>query len=156
MSVCIISFRLSKLVSKDHLMDMQARLYLNLGITKEHMQDNEESTKNFEISIKICKANELFELQHKCYMALGWNFFLKQQDSASALFTFNNALEIAKRLKDKGSKICETLLAKSELLIKNGDFQSAKQVLKKAYKIKTPVVSDHTSIEKSLKLGKYF
>lgn len=134
-------------------MDMQARLYLNLGITKEHMEAYEESTKNFEISIKICKANELFDLQHKSYMALGWHYFLKQKDSVNALSTFNSALELAKRLKDKSSKICETLLAKSVLLINNGDFQSAKQILKKAYRMKTSIATDHASIEKSLKIG---
>lgn len=49
--------------------------------------------------------------------------------------------------------ICAALLAKSEALIKIADFQGAKQVLRKAYKFKTPNRSESKIIEKNLRVG---
>lgn len=146
-------FSLGKLVSKWELADMQARLYLNLGVTKEHMKNFDESTRYYETAVKICKSNDLFELEHKCLMASGY-CHSKNADIGSALNIFNSALEIAKRVQDKNEKMSETLLAKSDLLLKNGDFQSAKQILKKAYRLGTPNTVDKETIQRNLKLGK--
>lgn len=132
---------------------MQARLYLNLGVTKEHIQDVDEAISYYGTAIKICKSNDLFELQHQCLMASGLAYFMKQDDVVSALSQFNAALEVAKRIQDKNEKMCESLLAKSLLLIKTGDYQSAKSMLKKAYKLKTPNSNDKELIEKNLKIG---
>lgn len=49
--------------------------------------------------------------------------------------------------------ICAALLAKSEALIKIADFQGSKQVLRKAYKFKTPNRSESKIIEKNLRVG---
>lgn len=132
---------------------MQARLYLNLGVTKEHMQEYDEAISYYETCIKIAKSNDLFELHHQCLMASGLLHSSKKEDISSALNFFNSALDVAKRIQDKNEKMCETLLAKSALLVKNGDFQSAKQVLKKAYKLETPNVVDKESIQKNLRMG---
>lgn len=134
---------------------MQARLYLNLGVTKEHMQEFDEAISYYETCNKICRSNEIFELHHKSLMALGLAYASKRDDTSTALNHFNAALEVAKRLNDKSEKTSETLLAKSQLLVKNGDFQSAKQVLKKAYKFNTPIASDKETIQNNLKLGEF-
>lgn len=130
---------------------MQARLYLNLGVTKEHADHVDDAINYYETAINICKSNDLFELHHQCLMASGFSYHTKKEDTAMALTLFNSALEVAKRIHDKNEKMCETLLAKSTLLLKNGDFQSAKQILKKAYKLKTPNSSDKAMIDKNLK-----
>lgn len=152
-----ISFHFSlaggKEVTKWELADMQARLYMNLGCTMEQKQQLDDAISYYETCIKLCKANDLYELQHSCLMASGHAYFLKKDDTSAALSRFNSALDIAKRLNDKNEKMCETLLAKSGLLIKNGDFQSAKQTLKKAYKLKTPNANDKEAIHKNLKVG---
>lgn len=140
-------------MSKWELADMQARIYLNLGVTKEQLNEIEDAISYHETSIKICKLNDLFELHHKCLMALGYLYLLKKDDSCSALNLFNSALEVGKRIQDKNEKICETLLAKSSILVTNGDFQSSKQVLKKAYKLQTPNAVDREAIQKKLKIG---
>lgn len=132
---------------------MQARLYLNLGITKEHIQEYDEAISFYHSCIKLCKSNDLFELHHQCLMALGHLYSTKKNDTVSGLLQFNIALETSKRIQDKNEKMCESLLAKSNLLIKNGDFQSAKQALKKAYKLKTPNVTDKEAIHKNLRIG---
>jgi len=66
----------------------------------------------------------------------------------------NLALEVAERLPEKVLKICETLIAKSDIFIKTGDFQSAKQVLRKAYKLKSTNKDDRETVEKRLRVGK--
>jgi NF-kappa-B inhibitor-like protein 2 len=142
-------------VTKWELADMQARLYLNLGVTKEHVEEFDEAINYYETAIKICKSNDLFELQHQCLMAAGLNYSLKRHDNATALSIFNKALEVSKRIHDKNEKTCETLLSMSTVLTKNGDFQGAKQALKKAYKLKSPNQSDRAAIEKTLKVGEY-
>jgi tetratricopeptide (TPR) repeat protein len=141
-------------VTKWELADMQARLYLNLGVTKEHVSEFEEAINYYETAIKISKSNDLFELQQQCLMASGLNYTLKQNDNATALRIFNQALEVSKRIHDKNEKTCETLLAMSGALVKNSDFQGAKQMLKKAYKFKSPNQNDKEAIEKMLKVGK--
>jgi NF-kappa-B inhibitor-like protein 2 len=133
---------------------MQARLYLNLGVTKEHVEDFEEAINYYETAIKITKSNDLHELHQQCLMASGLNYSSKLNDNATALNIFNQALEVCKRIHDKNEKTCETLLAISSVLVKNSDFQGAKQMLKKAYKLKTPNKSDRDAISKMLKVGK--
>lgn len=132
---------------------MQARLYLNLGVTKEHAQVANEAINYYETAINICKSNDLFELHHQCLMASGLLHSMKKDETGIALNLFNSAIEVAKRIHDKNEKMCETLLAKSNLLVKTGDYQSAKQVLKKAYKLKTPNTVDNELIQKNLKTG---
>lgn len=131
---------------------MQARIYLNLGVTKEHMEEFDEALGYYETSIKISKANDLFELHYQCLMASGLLYSSKKNDTGTALNLFNSALTTAKRIQDKNEKVCETLLAKSGLLVKNGDFQSAKQMLKKAYKLESPNASDKQTVQKNLKI----
>jgi NF-kappa-B inhibitor-like protein 2 len=133
---------------------MQARLYLNLGVTKEHLNEIDDGISYYETAIKICKSNDLFELHHKCLMALGFLYFSKKDDNSSALNLYNSALEVAKRIQDKNEKKCETLLAKSGVLMNNGDFQSSKLVLKKAFKLQSPNAGDKDMIQSRLKIGK--
>lgn len=64
------------------------------------------------------------------------------------------ALEVAERLPEKVLKMCETLIAKSDIFIKTGDFQSAKQVLHKAYKLRSTNKDDREAVEKRLRVGK--
>lgn len=147
----IICKELGKLVSKWELADMQARLYFNLGVLKDHIQESEEAIEFYEKAIEICRSYDLFELHHQCLMSSGLAYSAKIDDSATAFNMFNAALDVAKRINDKNEKTCETLLAKSSLLVKNGDYQSAKQVLKKAYKLQTPNTNDNEQIQKKLK-----
>lgn len=151
----MVLFRLGRLVSKWELADMQARLYLNLGVTKEHTQDLDGAISYYETAINLCRSHDLFELHHQCLMASGLSYASKNDETGISLNLFNSAIEVAKRIHDKNEKMCETLLAKSSLLLKNGDYQSAKQVLKKAYKLKTPNAMDSELIHKNLRISKF-
>lgn len=139
-------------ISRIELLDMQARLYLNLGVTKEHMKNYEKSVSYTEKAIKICQANDFFELLHQCYIAVGLLLHQKQNDSIKSIRFFNLGLEVGERLPNKTVKMCETLMFKAEVLIKTGDFQSAKQILHRAYKMKTTDKSDSKNIEKLLRV----
>lgn len=134
---------------------MIARLYLNLGVTKENMNEPKEAQLYYDKAIDISVKNDLFELLHQCYFAKSQFLHGKQKLSRDALSCLNLALETASRLSDKALKMCETLLAKSRIMIEMDDFQSAKQVLHKAYKLKTPNETDKKEIESSLKAGKH-
>ncbi|XP_068149449.1 LOW QUALITY PROTEIN: tonsoku-like protein [Drosophila tropicalis] len=143
---------LSGQISKLEQLDMQARCYLNIGVVKEHMEEFEASIEYIEKAIKISKTNDLFELTHLCYISMSLLYNCKKNDAASALRYCNMALQVAKRLPDKVKKICETLITKSEILIKAGDFASVKQILTKAYKKNTPSETDRESIERHLRI----
>lgn len=153
---CIFSIfvlhRVAKDVSKFKLADMQSRIYLNLGITKEEMKSFDAAIDYYKTALKICKANDLYELEHKSLMNIGLCYITRFNDSSNALQYYNKALEVAKRIDGKNERICETLLAKSDLLIKNGDFQSAKKVLKRAYKLRTSIEADMEQIQKNFRV----
>uniref|UniRef100_A0A1A9WG26 Tonsoku-like protein n=1 Tax=Glossina brevipalpis TaxID=37001 RepID=A0A1A9WG26_9MUSC len=139
-------------ISRLEQLDMQARCYLNLGVVKEHMEDFKESIAYIEKAIKVSTSNDIFELTHTCYVSMSLLYHVKKDDAVMALRYCNLALEVAKRLPQKVKKICETLIIKGEVLIKVGDFASAKQILTKAYKKNTPDANDRKSIEKTLKI----
>ncbi|KAI9588181.1 hypothetical protein GQX74_004027 [Glossina fuscipes] len=140
-------------ISKLEQLDMQARCYLNIGVVKEHMDDFEASIAYIEKAIKISTSNDIFELTHLCYVSMSLLYHVKKADAIMSLRYCNLALDVAKRLPQKVKKICETLIIKGEVLIKEGDFASAKQILTKAYKKNTPDENDRKNIEKTLKIG---
>ena len=146
--------RLTGQINKIELLDMQARIYLNIGVVKEHMEEFEESIVYMEKAIKISKSNDIYELLHQCYISASLLYQYKKNDSALALRFCNMALEVAERLPEKLKKVCETLFTKSEIMIKVGDFHSAKQILNKAYKMNSTDLNDRQNIEKTLKVGK--
>ncbi|EDW40606.1 GM24993 [Drosophila sechellia] len=143
---------LSGQISKLEQLDMQARCYLNIGVVKEHMEAFQESIEYIDKAIKISKTHELWDLTHLCYISMSLLYTCKKNDATAALRFCNMALEVAKRLPNKVKKICETLITKAEILVKAGDFASAKQILTKAYKKNTPDENDRVNIEKQLRI----
>lgn len=133
---------------------MTARLYLNLGVTSECKEDYDEAIKHLEKAMSICRYNDFWDLLHQCYATTGLLYTNKLNDNTTALRFLNLAISTAERLStNRTIRVCQTLQSKSEVLIKMADFQGAKQILRKAYKMKTPDVSDRTAIEKTLKIG---
>ncbi|XP_055609641.1 tonsoku-like protein [Uranotaenia lowii] len=139
-------------VGKIEQLDMEARALLNLGVTKEHQEILDDAIEYMAKATKIAMNNDLSELLHQCYISTALLFNLKQKNHSKALKTLNEALEVASRLHNKSTKMCETLLIKADVFIKMGDFQSAKTALKKAFKLKTPVISDAENVEKQLRV----
>lgn len=139
---------------KHEILDMTARLYLNLGVTFECKGDFTEAIKFLEKAMSICRHNDFWDLLHKCYIDAGLLYFNKLNDNTKALQLFHLAINTAERLStDRTVRLCQTLLSKSEVLIKMSDFQGAKQVLHRAYKLKTSDAGDAESIESNLRVG---
>ncbi|XP_066250024.1 tonsoku-like protein [Euwallacea similis] len=132
--------------------DMIARLFSNLGLVKEYLGDYDTSFQLYEKSIKICLKHDFFEQLYRGYLSLA-SLFEKQENFQDTIKNYNLAVEVAKKLSHKRVElICAALLAKAETLIKLADFQGAKQVLRKAYKFKTPNKNEKTVIEKHLRV----
>uniref|UniRef100_A0A1Q3EVK9 Tonsoku-like protein n=1 Tax=Culex tarsalis TaxID=7177 RepID=A0A1Q3EVK9_CULTA len=141
-----------KCVGRLEQVDMEARSLLNLGVTKEHQGSLEQAAEYMLKATKLAENNDLTELLHQCYTTSALLFNSKLKNHARALKTLSEALEVASRLQNKATKMCETLITKADILIKTGDFQSARQALKQAYKLKTPVAADAENIERRLKV----
>ncbi|XP_035784700.1 tonsoku-like protein [Anopheles albimanus] len=144
---------------KHDLMEMEAGIYLNLGVTLDRRGKPETAQQHMERAIRLARDADLFELLHTCYstMALSTSRWERKEGSGGpncgkTLRLLNQALEVASRLQNRASKMCQTLLLKGEFFIRMGDFQSARQTLKKAYRLKTPVSSDAKVIERQLKV----
>lgn len=141
-----------KCIGRLEQVDMEARSLLNLGVTKEHQGNWEQAAEYMLKATKLAENNDLTELLHQCYTTTALLFNSKQKNYARSLKALSEALEVASRLQNKATKMCETLITKADILIKTGDFQSARQALKQAYKLRTPVVADAENIERRLKV----
>ncbi|XP_060802573.1 tonsoku-like protein [Amyelois transitella] len=139
-------------VNKHELMDMRARLLLNIGVVQEYLGFFDKAVDCIKKAISICNSQDLYEVLHNCYMTEASLYSNKKKDYATALSCLNKALEVASRLEDKVLKTCETLSTKADILCKMSDYQSAKQVLLKAWKLKTPDEDERENIESNLKV----
>lgn len=146
--------RLTGKISKLEQFDMEARCCLNIGIVKEHMGDLNESVSFIKKAIQISKTNDIYELLHMSYTSISLLYYTKMDDCKNALRYSNLAFEVTKHLPQRITKMSETLFHKSEILIKVGDFASARQTLAKAYRLNTTETEDRINITKSLKIGK--
>lgn len=138
-------------------LDMKARLFLNLGVTYECKGEYDLAIKELEKAMTICRHNDFWELLQQCYQTTGNIYANKLNDVLNASRFLNLAINTAERLSENRTvRLCQTLQSKSELFIIMSDFYSAKKVLYRAYKLKTPDESDRLSIEKNLKIGELF
>ncbi|KAL4713121.1 hypothetical protein ACJJTC_004507 [Scirpophaga incertulas] len=144
--------KLSGKITNHELMDMRARLLLNIGVVQEHLGFFDKAIDCIRKSITICSNEDLFEILHNCYTTEASLHYNKTKDNAKALYCLNKALEVANRLEDKVIKMCETLSSKADILCKMSDYQSAKQVLLKAWKMKTPDEEENENIQSNLKV----
>lgn len=141
-------------LTKEEILDMKARLYLNLGVTNECKGDYKEANSYFEKSMTICRHNDFWELLHQCYTTTASLYANRLNDFETALRFLDLAINVAERLSNnRTERVCQSYLMKAEVLIKRSDIQSAKRVLKKAYKMRTTDVGDRESIESTLRVG---
>ncbi|VVC96343.1 unnamed protein product [Leptidea sinapis] len=131
----ILCGKLSGKINKTELMDMRARLLLNIGVVQEHLGHLDKAIDCINKAITICSNQDLFELLHNCYTTQALLYDNKTKDHAKALSCLNKALEVA-----------------TEILCKMSDYQSAKQVLHKAWKLNTPADEERDKIETNLKV----
>lgn len=132
---------------------MRARLLLNIGLVQENQENYDSAIEYMAQCIKLCKAHEIFDQLQHSYRSMGL-LYSKKEDCSKAISYLNLAYEVASRLSDKIPAMASVLIAKSEVLLKLADFQSAKKVLLKAYKLNTPNEEEREQIQQNLKVGK--
>lgn len=88
-------------MTKTELMDMRARLLLNIGVVQEHLGHLEKAIDCIHKAITICTNQDLYEILHNCYITEALLHNNKKKDFAKALSCLNKALEVASRLEDK-------------------------------------------------------
>lgn len=93
--------RLNGKIIKQELMDMRARLLLNIGVVQEHLGNLDKAIDCINKAITICTSQDLFELLHNCYTTTALIYCNKKKDLTKALNCLNKALEVASRLEDK-------------------------------------------------------
>lgn len=150
MKSLVICESLTGIGKREH-MDMTARLLANLGIVQECIGNYDKGIELLQKSINICKTNDLFEQLERGHSFLG-SLYMKKGESSQAIRQYNLAIEVAERLEEKDKLIGASLLAKSEILINLADFQGAKTVLLKAFKLKNCNDDVHKQIERNLKV----
>uniref|UniRef100_A0A182LSL2 Uncharacterized protein n=1 Tax=Anopheles culicifacies TaxID=139723 RepID=A0A182LSL2_9DIPT len=151
---------LKRNLPKTELINMQARAHLNLGITLDAQGKTGPAKENMELAIRLAKEADLFDLLYTCYnaMALSSSRWESKSDSTDGehcgqtLRLLNLSLEVASRLSSRASKMCQTLMLMGTFFVKMDDFQSARQTLKRAYRLKTPVADDAKRIKQKLKV----
>ncbi|XP_058120445.1 tonsoku-like protein [Anopheles ziemanni] len=149
--------KLQGTVRKAEFIEMQAGTYLNLGVTLDRRGKTNPAQVHMERAIRLAREADSFELLHTCYntMALSCSQWEKNNDGehrGKTLRLLNHGLEVASRLSNRATKMCQTLLLKTDFFLQMGDFQSARQTLKRAYHLKTPVSSDAKQIAQQLKV----
>ncbi|CAK1550600.1 unnamed protein product [Leptosia nina] len=148
----VLCEKLNGKINKSELMDMRARLLLNIGVVQEQLGNLDKAVDCINKAITICSNQDLYEVLHNCYTTQALLYCNKMKDYPKALSCLNKALEVAGRLDDKVLKVCETLSTKADILCKMSDYHSAKQVLYKAWKLKTPDEEERENIESNLKV----
>uniref|UniRef100_A0A336LVF7 CSON005624 protein n=1 Tax=Culicoides sonorensis TaxID=179676 RepID=A0A336LVF7_CULSO len=143
---------IEKQIGRYQAADMEARVYLNLGVCKEYCDEFSSAIDYMQKAIQIAKKFDLHELLFQCYVSAGLMYSLKIADTGKALLMFNLAQQTAERLTDKTKKICEVLQYKADVSLKIGDIQSAKQPLVQAFKLRCSENDLRASIEKTLKV----
>lgn len=143
--------KLSKEVGIKTLSEMKARLYLNLSLCKESAGELIKSTEYINKAMKLCSDADLNEELCKCY-SIKSTIYSKQQNFSKAIECVDQGLQIASRLSNKQYIGTELLSLKADLLIDINDFQTAKRVMIKAYKLKIPLKNEYEEVKKKLKI----
>ncbi|XP_038076299.1 tonsoku-like protein [Patiria miniata] len=140
---------LKGMVSDKELMEMKARLYLNIGLVYDYQGDNANSAKFIKQAIFIAEKHQLLEDLYRSHCSQG-DIYLRTGEGTKALRSFENAMKVAKRLKDKSLE-SDALSSSANVFIQLGDFHAAKRALKKAYKLGSQKPEDKELVIRTLK-----
>ncbi|XP_019485672.1 PREDICTED: tonsoku-like protein [Hipposideros armiger] len=132
-SLTIVDEKLQRNLPRRELSEMRARLYLNLGLTFESLQQTSLCNNYFKKSIFLAEQNHLFEDLFRARYNLGAIHWRRGQHS-QAMRCLEGARECARTMK-KNFMESECCVLISQILQDLGDFLAAKRALKKAYRL---------------------
>ncbi|XP_075405211.1 tonsoku-like protein [Tenrec ecaudatus] len=132
-SLAIVDEKLDGSVAHREVIEMRTRLYLNLGLTFDSLQQAPLCSDYFKKSIFLSEQNHLYEDLFRARYNLGTIHWRRGQHS-QAMRCLEGARECAHALK-RAFMESECCLAISQILQDLGDFLAAKRALKKAYRL---------------------
>nr|XP_019572634.1 PREDICTED: tonsoku-like protein [Rhinolophus sinicus] len=132
-SLAIVDEKLQRNLPRRELSEMRARLYLNLGLTFESLQQTVLCNDYFKKSIFLAEQNHLYEDLFRARYNLGAIHWRRGQHS-QAMRCLEGARECARTMK-KSFMESECCVLISQILQDLGDFLAAKRALKKAYRL---------------------
>ncbi|XP_046842371.1 tonsoku-like protein [Xenia sp. Carnegie-2017] len=124
--------KLEDTVKEKELLEMKARLYLNLGLVNSNLHNQKKAMKYIEKSLTIAVNQNLKDTEYRCHFSLG-EIKIAENLPAQALQCFEHARNVAKHQGIKFEEI-DTLVQMAKMLLHLGDFKAAKNILKKCYK----------------------
>lgn len=86
-------------ITQRKLMDIHARLLLNIGDVQDHLGNFEKAIECIKKAMTICSKEASYEVLHNCYTTEA-DLHSKKKDYAKALRCLDEALKVASRLKD--------------------------------------------------------
>ena len=124
--------QLRDIVKEKELLEMRARLYLNLGLVYNNLKNQKKAMKYIEKALTITVNHNLKETEYRCHFSLG-EIKLDENRPAEALQCFERARKAAQH---QGMKFeeADTLVQMGKALLQLGDFKGAKNILKKCFK----------------------
>ncbi|OWK04469.1 TONSL [Cervus elaphus hippelaphus] len=148
-SLAILDEKLQGSLPKRELSEMRTRIYLNLGLTCESLQQVALCSAYFKKSIFLAEQNHLYEDLFRARYNLGAIHWRRGQHS-QAMRCLEGARECARVLK-QGFLESECCLLLSQVLLDLGDFLAAKRALKKAYRLGSQKPLQKASVCRTLK-----
>nr|XP_012615646.1 tonsoku-like protein isoform X4 [Microcebus murinus] len=148
-SLAIVDEKLEGTLAQRELNEMRTRLYLNLGLTFESLQQTALCNDYLRKSIFLAEQNHLYEDLFRARYNLGTIHWRGGQHS-QAMRCLEGARECARSMRKRflESECCVVI---SQVLQDLGDFLAAKRVLKKAYRLGSQKPLQRVAVCQSLK-----
>ncbi|KFO30622.1 Tonsoku-like protein [Fukomys damarensis] len=148
-SLAIVDEKLEGTMTQRELSEMRTRLYLNLGLTFESLQQMALCNAYFKKSIFLAEHNHLYEDLYRARYNLGAIHWRAGQHS-QAMRCLEGARECARAMKKRFME-SECCVVVSQVLQDLGDFLAAKRALKKAYRLGSQKPAQRAAVCQSLK-----
>ncbi|KAM5280683.1 tonsoku-like protein [Ctenodactylus gundi] len=148
-SLAIVDEKLEGTLAQRELNEMRTRLYLNLGLTFESLQQMALCNAYFKKSIFLAEQNHLYEDLFRARYNLGIIHWHAGQHS-QAMRCLEGARECARAMKKRFME-SECCVVVSDVLQEIGDYLAAKRALKKAYRLGSQKPAQRARICQSLK-----
>ncbi|XP_069321962.1 tonsoku-like protein [Eulemur rufifrons] len=148
-SLAIVDEKLEGTLAQRELNEMRTRLYLNLGLTFESLQQTALCNDYLRKSIFLAEQNHLYEDLFRARYNLGTIHWRGGQHS-QAMRCLEGARECARSMRKRflESECCVVI---SQVLQDLGDFLAAKRALKKAYRLGSQKPLQRVTVCQSLK-----
>ncbi|XP_065671588.1 tonsoku-like protein isoform X2 [Hydra vulgaris] len=139
--------KLYGVVSEKEMLEMRARLYLNLGNVYDKKENSKDSLKFVSKALIIAREQKLPEDIYRCHFSLAGLYF-KSNNMEKALHHVKQSLSTAKDIHSKALEL-DALLLLAQVFLQLSEFERAIQIFKQVYSS----MSNNEEALKGLKLA---